>query len=110
MLRHDPIVVGVVADLSIRVPRSAPGTLVEGTRSVVEAVDGVVRVETVDITSMTPNLNDLFIEATVSASIRLDTPVDDDVAAARSVLLGGFGIDAVNDIEVDRSVEPSDGE
>ncbi len=108
MLRHDPVVVGIVADLSIRVPRSAPGTLVEGTRSVVEAVDGVVRVESVDITSMTPNLNDLFIEATISASIRLDTPGDDDVAAARSVLLDGFGIDAVNDIEVDRSADPFD--
>lgn len=103
MLAHDPIAVSITADLSIRVPRSAPGGIVDGTRSVIEAVDGVTRVAAVDVTSMTPNLNDLFVEVTVKATIEVDEPVDDEVETARSVLLAGFGIDAVNEIEIDRS-------
>ncbi len=103
MLAHDSIAVSITADLSIRVPRSAPGDIVDGTRSVIEAVDGVTRVAAVDVTSMTPNLNDLFVEVTVDAAIVVDGPVDDEADAARSVLLAGFGIDAVNQIAIDRS-------
>lgn len=102
MLAHEPIAVGVVADLSIRVPRSAPGTLVDGIRGVIEAVDGVTRVGAVEATSVTPNLNDLFVEVTVEATVGLDEPVEDEAAAVRSALLAGFGIDAVTDIEIDQ--------
>lgn len=100
MLAHEPTAVGVVADLSIRVPRSAPGDLLDGTRHVIEAIDGVARVGEVHITAVTPNLNDLFVEVTVDLTVTLDEPVEDEVEPVRTVLLDGFGIDAV---EIDRS-------
>lgn len=100
MLAHEPTAVGVVADLSIRVPRSAPGDLRDGTRHVIDAIEGVARVGEVHITAVTPNLNDLFVEVTADMTVTFDEPVDDEVGTVRAVLLGGFGIDAV---EVDRS-------
>ena len=103
MLAHDTKTVGIVADLTVRVPRSAPGDVFEGTRRVVEAVDGVLGVEAVWVTSITPNLNDLFVEARVAATLALEGPVGDEREAARSVLLDGFGVDAASVVGVDRS-------
>lgn len=94
MLMHDPIEVGVLADLTVRVPRSAPGGLVEGTRRLVEAIDAVVAVETVTVRGVTPNLNDLFVDARVEARVAVDGSADDESDAARSALLDGFGVDA----------------
>lgn len=105
MLAHEPIAVGAVADLSIRVPRSAPGDLDDGIRAVIEAVDSVTSVRSVRATSVTPNLNDLFVEVTAEVTVAFDEPVDDDEAAAvRSALRAGFGIDRVGDLAVDRSL------
>lgn len=95
MLSHEPTAVGVVADLSIRVPRSAPGDILDGTRHVLEAIDGVAHVGEVKITAVTPNLNDLFVEVTTDLTVALDEPVDDEFESVRAVLLDGFGIDAV---------------
>lgn len=103
MLAHDTTEVGFVAELRVRVPRSAPGDVFEGTRRVVEAVDGVRSVETVEIRSMTPNLNDLFVATSVSGTLRLHGPIEDGSEAARSVLLDGFGVDHVDSIEVDHA-------
>lgn len=104
MLAHEPIAVGAVADLSIRVPRSAPGDLDDGIRAVIEAVDSVTSVRSVRATSVTPNLNDLFVEVTAEVTVAFDEPVDDEAAAVRSALRAGFGIDRVGDLAVDRSL------
>lgn len=92
MLAHDPIEAQVVAELRLRVSRSAPGDLVEGTSRAVAAIDGVVAVDTVEISSITPTLNDLAVEATVKATVRLDGGVEAQPAAVRSALLDGFGV------------------
>lgn len=106
MLAHEPIAVGAVADLSIRVPRSAPGDLEDGIRAVIEAVDSVTRVRSVRATAVTPNLNDLFVEVSVEVTVVFDEPVEDEAAAVRSVLRAGFGIDRVSDLAIDRSSGP----
>lgn len=102
MLAHDTIEVRVVAELRLLVPRDAPGDLVAGTRAVVAAVDGVIDVETVEVASITPNLNDLFVDATVTAIVRLDGAFEAEREAVRSVLLDGFGVDRVDALAIDR--------
>lgn len=109
MLAHDSTEVCVVADLVVRVPRSAPGDLFDGAKHVVDAVDAVTRVDAADVAGVTPNLNDLFVEVSVAATIRLDGPVHDEADAARSALLDGFGVDAVDVREVDRPRRRGDG-
>lgn len=109
MLAHDSIAVGVVADLRIRVQRSAPGDLETGVRRVIEAIDGVTSVETVAVAAMTPNMNDIFVEVRVTATVRLAGSVDDERAAVRSELLDGFGVDAVEAVAIERSGARNDG-
>lgn len=103
MLAHEPIEVQVVAELRLRVPRSAPGDLHEGTGGVVAAVDGVVAVEAVEISSITPNLNDLFVDATVTATVRLDGTDGARSEAVRSVLRDGFGVARVDVLAIESS-------
>lgn len=96
MLAHDPIEVQVVAELRLRVSRSAPGDLVEGTRRAVAAIDGVVAVDTIEISSLTPTLNDLAVDATVTATVRLAGVPEARLEVVRSVLLDGFGVARVD--------------
>lgn len=101
MLAHDPIEVQVVAELRLRVSRSAPGDLVEGTRRAVAAIDGVVAVDTIEISSITPTLNDLTVEATVTATVRLAGVPEARLEAVRSVLLDGFGVCRADVLAID---------
>lgn len=103
MLAHDPIEVDVVAELALRVPRSAPGDVFAGTRDVVEGVDEVTQVSGIEIASITPNLNDLFVEVSVATTLRLDAAVEDPEAVVRSALLDGFGVDDVLSLAIERS-------
>ena len=108
MLARDSTEVSVVAELRVRVPRSAPGDVFAGTRRLVEAVDGVASVESVGITGMTPNLNDLFVEVRVAGTVRLAGPVGNERQAARTTLLDGFGVDRVDSIEIVRPEPDTD--
>lgn len=101
MLAHDPIEVQVVAELRLRVSRNAPGDLVEGTRRAVAAIDGVVAVDTIEISSITPTLNDLAVDATVTAIVRLEGVLEARQEAVRSVLLDGFGVARVGVLAID---------
>lgn len=81
--------VGVTADLTIEVTRPTDGTLVESARATVERGEGV-SVETVEMTGMTPRLNDVAVEATVEAAVAVDG--DDPETAVRERLADGFGV------------------
>jgi hypothetical protein len=82
--------VGVTADLTVLVPRDGDGGLAEGTREVLERIDGVA-VEEVDVTDLRPRLNDLAVEATVEVVV--DVEGDDPAEAVASETLGdGFGV------------------
>lgn len=83
--------VGVTADLTIEVTRPTDGTLVEGARATVERSEGV-SVRTIEVTGMTPRLNDVAVEATVEAAVAVDG--DDAEAAVRERLGDGFGVTA----------------
>ena len=81
--------VGVTADLTIEVTRPTDGTLVESARATVERGEGV-SVETVEMTGMTPRLNDVAVEATVEAAVAVDG--DDPETAVRERLADDFGV------------------
>lgn len=101
MLAHDPIEVQVVAELRLRVALSAPGDLVDGARQAVAAIDGVVAVDTIEISSITPTLNDLSVDATVTATVRLERGPAARLEAVRSVLRAGFGVARVDVLAID---------
>ena len=83
--------VGVTADLTVDVPRDAAGDLAAGVTTVLRRVDAVETVEAVDVTGLTPRLNDLRAE--VTAELRLAVEADDpDGDAADAALAEGFGI------------------
>lgn len=92
--------VGVTADLTIQVNRPTEGTLMDGARTTVERGDGVA-VETVEVTGMTPRLNDVTVEATVEASVAVDDETDDPAPAVRDRLADVFGVsvESVDGIE-----------
>ncbi|MCG1003288.1 MULTISPECIES: hypothetical protein [Halobacterium] len=94
--------VRLVADLTMHVPRDSAGDLECGAASVLDGVDAVASVESVDVTDLRPRLNDLQIDATVAVAV--ETPRDGDgEAAARTALADGFGVDAVDNVRVDRA-------
>lgn len=81
---------GVTADLTVLVPRDADGGLEGGTRTLLDRVDGVEITE-VDVTGVRPRLNDLAVEATVEALVRVENG-DDVEVVAREALDEGFGV------------------
>jgi|APHM01.1.fsa_nt_gi hypothetical protein len=81
--------VGVTADLTIEVNRPTDGTLVDGARATVERGDRVT-VDTLEVTGVTPRLNDVTVDATVEATVALDE--DETVTAVRERLAAGFGV------------------
>jgi len=97
--------VRVVADLTMHVSRNATGDLEAGAESVVARIDAVESVDGVDVTDLQPRLNDLQVEATVEATLDVDDAPDTE-AATREVLADGFGVDSVDDLQLDRAVVP----
>ncbi|MCY4730286.1 hypothetical protein KY092_06915 [Natronomonas gomsonensis] len=81
MLAHDHRI-----ELSVRVPRGAAGDVEGGVREVVEKVDGVARVENVELCGVRPDALDLYVDATATVAI------DADVEAPDAHLADGFGV------------------
>ncbi len=89
--------VGVTADLTVLVPRDDAGTLDEGVVAVLERIDGV-QVSGVEITGLTPRLNDMQVEATADVVLTGEREGDpgaiegDPADAATAALAEGFGV------------------
>lgn len=86
-LRHTE----VAADLTLRVPRGEAGSLHDGSRTVLEKVDAVRRVEVDEISGMRPDAFDCYVDATVT--LELEVPA---AAEAQKTLRDGFGVVAVD--------------
>ncbi len=80
--------VGVTADLTIDVPRNDQGDLVAGARAALARVDAVDAVDDVEVTGLTPRLNDLRAEVEADLTLALERADD-----AREALADGFGVD-----------------
>ncbi|AHG02404.1 hypothetical protein HALLA_21095 (plasmid) [Halostagnicola larsenii XH-48] len=84
--------------LVVRVPINAPGSLVDGARSVLERVEPVEVVDEPEVQGIEPGLNDI----TVDIHTRLELAVGDrgeDTAVVRRRLETGVGVLAVDSIE-----------
>jgi len=79
--------VGVTADLTIDVPRNDQGDLVAEAEAVLGRVDAVETVDGVEVTGLTPRLNDLRAEVSAELTLALA-----DADAARDALADGFGV------------------
>lgn len=78
------------ADLVVFVSRNARGDLYDGVRARLEKIDGVQRVDALDIRGLRPGLNDLTVEVTTTLTVRpRDRPDAESVAAQ---LADGFGV------------------
>ncbi|MBV0903399.1 hypothetical protein [Haloarcula salina] len=91
----------VSADVSLRVPRGGSETLEAGVAEVLAAVDGVDSVTVDRVTSVRPTGTDIRVDADVSLSLRISDE-SDRVDASTALLQQGFGVMAVNRVEVDR--------
>lgn len=85
------IEVGVTAGLTINVTRDAAGDLEAGVTTTLRRVEAVETVEDVDVTGLTPRLNDL--QAEVTAELRLAVERSDE-ETVRAALDDGFGVTA----------------
>jgi transcriptional regulator of aromatic amino acid metabolism len=86
--------VGVAADLTVEVPRDRMGDLTDGVRQALRRVDDVRDVEAVDVTGLTPRLNDLQAEVEAELTVAVDgADAADDADAATEALQAGFGVD-----------------
>ncbi|MFB6073152.1 MAG: hypothetical protein ABEJ88_09310 [Halobacterium sp.] len=94
-----------VADLTMQVPRNATGDLDAGAETVVSRIDAVGAVEAVDVTDLRPRLNDLLVDATVTATVDVEDAPDVE-GAAHAALADGFGVEAVEDLRVDPAAAP----
>ena len=96
------------ADLTMHVPRDAAGDLACGAQSVLAGVEAVEEVESVDVTNLTPRLNDLEIGATVTVAVEVaDTP-DAPIDAASAELADGFGVASVDGVRADHTSAGAD--
>lgn len=106
MATADPQLVRVVAELTLNVTRNANGTLADGAENLVARIDDVQHVEDVDVTGLTPRLNDLQVTAVVTCTIRCVDPEAQTILEER--LADGFGVAAVDDLRIDAPA-PTDG-
>ena len=90
--------VGVDADLTVHVPRNDRGTLEEGVEQRVRRVDGVDRLERVELTAVRPRLNDMAVGVRVEVVLATDTGDPPDVEA---LLEEGFGV-TVEEVVLER--------
>jgi hypothetical protein len=94
--------VRVTADLTMHVSRNATGNLEEGAERVVDGVDCVTDVVSVDVTDLRPRLNDLEIEATVEVAANLEDAPDVEVAG-RDALAEAFGVQRVESLDLEHA-------
>lgn len=90
--------VGVDADLTVHVPRNDQGTLEEGVEQRVRRVDGVDRLERVELTGVRPRLNDMAVGVRVEVVLAGDAVDPPEVEA---MLEDGFGV-TVEEVAPDR--------
>jgi hypothetical protein len=83
------------ARLTVRVPLGASGGLVDGATATLERVDAVDRVGTIDVTAVSPGLNDTAVDCRVR--LEYADPIDGDVA--RTALEDGVGVLGVDSVE-----------
>ncbi|WP_394739780.1 hypothetical protein [Natronococcus roseus] len=86
------------ATLTVRVPLGAAGGLVDGATATLERVDAVDRVGTIDVTAVSPGLNDTAVDCRVR--LEFADPVEEDLA--RTALedgVGALGVESVDPIE-----------
>ena len=95
--------IDATADLEVHVPRGDDGTLQDGIAAVLGRSAAVDRTEVVDISGVTPTLNDLRVDASVRLHVRVDDSVEDERAAVRETVADQFGVRAVTAVETDRS-------
>ncbi|WP_137286185.1 hypothetical protein [Halorussus salinisoli] len=95
--------IDATADLEIQVPRGDDGTLQDGIATVLGRSAAVDRTEVVDISGVTPTLNDLRVDASVRLHVHLDDSVEDERAAVRETVADQFGVRAVTAVETDQS-------
>jgi hypothetical protein len=91
MAVQQPRSVQVRATLEVLVTRNARGDLTDGVHDRLRKVAVVDTVEHVEISGLTPGLNDLRVEAT--ADLRLSPATTDaDAATLEALLEEGFGV------------------
>ena len=91
MAVQQPRSVQVRATLEVLVTRNARGDLTDGVHDRLRKVAVVDTVEDVEISGLTPGLNDLRVEAT--ADLRLSPATTDaDAATLEALLEEGFGV------------------
>ena len=90
--------VGAAADLTVDVPRDAAGNLKAGVTTVLRRADAVETVDDVDVTDLTPRLNDL--RATVTAEVTVAVERAEETAV-RAALGDAFGV-TVEGVAVER--------
>lgn len=82
--------VGCEAGLTVEVPRDRMGDLTDGIRTALRRIDDVRAVDAVEVTGLTPRLNDLQAEVDVELTVAVERP---DADAAAAALEDGFGVD-----------------
>lgn len=99
----------IEAELTVRVAHGAPGDLATGVHNQIERVDGV-RVDELNITGITPGLNDTSVATTATLAVDLagDSGAGDDIESGglsaeqvRSRLTSCFGIEPVQVTVID---------
>ncbi|MFC5365561.1 hypothetical protein [Salinirubrum litoreum] len=83
--------VQVRATLEVLVTRNARGDLTDGVHDRLRKVAVVEHVEHVEISGLTPGLNDLRVEATADLRLSAET-ADADDATLEALLREGFGV------------------
>lgn len=106
MATADPQEVRVVAELTLNVTRNANGTLADGAASQLARIDDVEHVDSVDVTGLTPRLNDLQVTATVTCTMQCTDP--DAQHSTERALADGFGVTDVRDLCIETPT-PADG-
>lgn len=95
--------IDATADLELAVPRGDDGSLRDGIAAVLGRSAAVDRTEVVDISGVTPTLNDLRVDASVRLRLHLGDHEGDARTAVRDAVADQFGVRAVTRVETDRS-------
>ncbi|WP_238398242.1 hypothetical protein [Halorussus salinus] len=97
------LVIDATADLEVHVPRGGDGTLQDGIVTVLDRSAAVDSTEVLDVSGVTPTLNDLRVDASVRLRLHVEEAVEDERDAVREAVADQFGVRAVSAVETDRS-------
>lgn len=96
--------IDATADLELHVPRGGDGSLQDGITTVVCRSAAVDRTEIVEITGVTPTLNDLRVTVSVRLRVKAEE-CDEDPDTVSATVADQFGVQSVEDCEVHGVVE-----